>query len=128
MKPPFRKRARGRRLPGHKKGKMNRTEQAYSQLLEARKRDGEILLFEFEPVSLVVSRPPASIAVRWTPDFLVLNADMTIDLIDVKGTQDDQQAQRAKIKGAAERYWYFRFVVARKLPAKKGGGWQHEEI
>ncbi len=121
-------RARGRQLPGHKKGKMNSTEAAYEQVLRARKQTGQILNYEFEPLSLVISRPPESQAVRWTPDFMVLNADMTIDMVDVKGTRPDEQAQRAKIKTAAEKYWYFRFVVARKQRKKDGGGWKHEEI
>ena len=131
MKPAFLKKllAKGRALPGHKKGQMNGDEKAYAQTLESRLLLGEILWYEFEPWSLVIARPPEAQATRWTPDFAVLLSDATIELVDVKGTRPrDEQAERVKIKAAAEKYWFFQFIVARRQAKNAGGGFKVEAI
>lgn len=67
---------------------------------------------------------------RYTPDFMVLLSDGTIEFHEVKGSwkapgQDDS---RVKIKVAAEIFpWFvFRSVVVKKKPKKAGGGWDFQ--
>jgi len=121
-------RARGRMLPGHQRGKKNSTEQAYANELDRMKLAGEIIAYWFESCTLTIAEPPNAAIVRWTADFLVLDEFGFLTFVDVKGTRTDEQAQRVKIKMAAERYPQFRFVVARQRPARAGGGFILEVI
>lgn len=118
-------RAKGRNLPGHRKGEMNSTEKKYArEILEPLKEAGEILHYEFEAVTLRLAK-----LTGWTPDFMVLYADGTIEFVDVKGSNPAvEQAQRVKVKIAAEKFWMFRFVVAQMRTKKDGGGFRREEL
>lgn len=74
---------------------MNKTEAAYSRHLEARKFAREILWFAFEPIKIKLAK-----ATFYTPDFLVMRADGTLEVHETKGHWEDDA--RVKIKVAAE--------------------------
>ena len=106
-------RARSQPTPGA----MNKTEQAYRDYLELHKRDGLIREYRFEAVKLRLAN-----RTFYTPDFMVITNDNTIELHEVKGFWEDDA--RVKIKVAAEQHWWFKFVAIQK----KGGGWKVEEF
>lgn len=95
---------------------MNQTESAYGFYLEALKRDGKIVRYDFEPVKLRLAD-----ATYYTPDFRVVAQDGTIEFHEVKGFWRDDA--RVKIKVAAEMHPY-RFLAVKKTKS----GWEHEEI
>lgn len=108
-------RARGRTQ--HKAGTMNKQEQEYALLLEAKKRNGLIHDWRFEAVKLRLAAKTF-----YTADFLVISADGAVELHEVKGFMESDAA--VKIKVVAEQYPYFRFVLCRKVR----GEWTTEEI
>lgn len=95
---------------------MNQTESAYALYLEALKRSGRVLRYDFEPVKLRLAD-----ATYYTPDFRVLAQDGTLEFHEVKGFWRDDA--RVKIKVAAEMHPY-RFLAVKKTK----NGWEHEEI
>lgn len=99
------------RLPA---GHMNKTEAAYSQYLELRKRAGEILWFAFEGLKLRLADKTF-----YTPDFAAMAADGVIELHEVKGYWEDDA--RVKIKVAAAQF-PFRFIAV----TKSGSAWKEE--
>ena len=102
-----------------KSGQMNRTEKAYSNFLESEKHAGRITAYWFEALKLKIAEG----ACFYTPDFLVLRPDGTLELHEVKGSPaifaDDA---KVKVKACATQYPFPVFVV---FPKKKssGGGW-----
>jgi hypothetical protein len=128
----WKNKARGVR---RKPGEMNKTEQAYSIVLEARKRAGEIEQWWFEGITLKLGPD-----VRYTADFMVLENDGTLSLIDVKGATKTRHTLKstgerrriprieddAKVKIAvAAAQFPFRFVMV--WPAE-GGGWESRDV
>ena len=105
------------RLPA---GNMNKTETAYSHRLEAQKRAGEILLWQFEALKLKLAD-----LTYYTPDFLVVSKDGVVELHEVKGFWRDDA--RVKIKVAASQF-PFRFLAVKKQSKKAGGGWDVEKF
>ncbi len=101
---------------------MNKTEERYArQVLEPRRMAGELVAYRFEAFTLRFGK-----GCTWTPDYYVLHSDMAVELIDVKGTRKgDEQAQRFKIRLAAQEWPEFLFSIARE---QRGGGWAREEI
>lgn len=111
--------AKGRkpRLPGQ----MNKTEQAYNDHLLTLYRGMEIMCFSFEAVKLRLAQNTF-----YTPDFLVMQNDCTIEFHEVKGHWEDDA--RVKIKVAADKFPMFKFIAVKALPKKHGGGWSVEEF
>ncbi|WP_009522309.1 hypothetical protein [Imbroritus primus] len=107
------------RLP---KGRMNKTEQAYSLQLERRKQAGEILEWKFHPMNVRLAD-----RTFYEVDFLVLHGDMRLEIHETKGGFTTDKGQM-KIKLCAEAMPYFRFFKATKLPQSKGGGFVLEEF
>lgn len=107
---------RGRRPGRAANGAMNKTEAGYAERLEARKQAGEVLGYWFEAVKLRLADKTF-----YTPDFLVLKADMELEIHEVKGFWEDDA--RVKIKVAAEQL-PFKFVAV----TKKAGHWSFEEF
>lgn len=103
-----------------KAGTMNKTEAAYCQHLELRKRYGEIDWYRFEGIKLRLADNTF-----YTPDFAVMLANGQMEMHEVKGYWTDDA--RVKTKVAAEQY-PFRIIGVTKLPAKAGGGWKVEEF
>jgi hypothetical protein len=97
---------------------MNRTEQAYAAVLEARKRAGEIRGWTYEAVTLRLAR-----LCRYTPDFVVEENDGRVSLREVKGFMREDAA--VKLKVAVEQFPMFRFWLVR--PARRGA-WREERL
>ena len=99
----------------HVAGKMNGMEQQYGFNLERRKQIGEVLEYTFEPFNIRLADNAF-----YKIDFMVVMADMTIELHEVKGFWEDDA--RVKIKCAAEALPYFKFIavtIDRKTKAYK---------
>lgn len=103
-----------------KPGEMNKTEERYSEHLDAQKSLGLVESWLFDAVKLRLADNTF-----YTPDFFVVLADMTIEFHEVKGHWEDDA--RVKIKVAADKY-PFRFIAMKPQPKKDGGGWKCEEF
>ena len=101
-----------------KAGQMNKTETAYAQELELRKRYGEIAWFRFEGIKLRLADNTF-----YTPDFAVMLTTGEMELHEVKGFWTDDA--RVKTKVAADQY-PFRIIGVTVKPKKAGGGWNVE--
>lgn len=99
-----------------KQGKMNKTEQAYAQLLFKRKAAGEIVWYKFEGIKFRLADNTF-----YTPDFAVMLPDGTIEIHEVKGEWRDDA--KVKIKVAAELY-PFQFIAVKKSRT----GWSEERF
>jgi hypothetical protein len=104
---------------------MTKLEAAYGEQLEADKLAGRIAKYQFESVRLKLAD-----LTYYNPDWYVLCADGTVELVEVKGSWNapNQDKSRVKLKVAAEQYPEFRFVAITRLPKKAGGGWEREEF
>ena len=100
-----------------RRGKMNKTEQAYAEGLTGRKMRGEILWFAYEAFTLKLGET----GVRYTPDFAVMLPDGMIEFHEVKGRWTTEA--RMRIMLAADKF-PFRFVAFTKVR----GGWEVEEF
>lgn len=109
-------RSRGR-LPA---GVMNKLETAYSEHLEYRRFQGEVLWWKYEGVTLKLAKDT-----RYTPDFAVMMADGYIELHETKGFMRDDA--RIKLFVAAEMF-PFEFVLITARPKSDGGGWVEKRI
>ena len=96
--------------------KMNKTELRMANLLELRKRAGEIIDYTFEAVKLRLADNTF-----YTPDFFITYPDR-FEVLEVKGFWRDDA--RVKIKVAAETFPYFKF----KAVQWKKKQWVYEEI
>lgn len=101
------------RLPA---GTMNKTEAAYAQELELRRRVGEVLWYKFEGLKLRLADNTFL-----TPDFFVMGKDNVLEVVEIKGFWTDDA--RAKTKIAASMY-PFKFTAIKKVK----GGWESEEF
>lgn len=97
-------------------GTMNKTEARYMLYLEDEVRAGRVIWFAFEPLKLKLAK-----ATFYTPDFLVMMADRSLEFHEVKGFWMDDA--RVKIKVAADKFGLFTF---RAIKAGKGGAWEEE--
>lgn len=111
--------AKGR--PRHIPGQMNKLEQAYRDHLEILRTVKSIQAYAFEAVKLRLAD-----RTFYTADFIVMQADDTIEFHECKSHWEDDA--RVKIKVAAETYPYFKFVAVKQLPKRDGGGWKVEEF
>jgi len=98
-------------------GTMNKTEEAYSKLLEERRIKGEIHHWSFEAINLKLAK-----LTSYLPDFFVINADGSIEFIEIKGFWTS--SARVKIKVAADKHPWFTF---RAVQYKKKE-WSYEEF
>lgn len=101
-----------------KTGQRNKTEALYETMLEDMRVAGDVLWYRFEGVKLRLADNTF-----YTPDFAVMLGTGVMEMHEVKGFWQDDA--RVKIKVAADLY-PFRFIAARPLPKKAGGGWQIE--
>lgn len=92
---------------------MNKTEARYAEVLEARRRAGEVREYAFELVTLKLGHD-----CRWTPDFVVILADGTLELHEVKGGFEREDALVKRKVAAAQTP--FRIVFAQYT---KASGW-----
>lgn len=99
-----------------KKSSMNKTELAYSQNLELKKRAGYIIDWRFNAIRFRLGS-----GAYYKPDFLVVKVDC-FELHETKGFM--REAANVRIKTAAELYPWFRWIVVRATPA----GWDFKEV
>lgn len=103
-----------------KTGERNKTEAAYEAYLKLLQYAGDVLWFKFEGVKLRLADNTF-----YTPDFMVMMEDGTLEMREVKGFWADDA--KVKIKVAADMY-PFRFIAVKAKPKKDGGGWSVEEF
>lgn len=87
--------AKARRKPGV----MNKTEAAYAQELENRRITGLVREWYFEAVTFKLAPDT-----RYTPDFLAILSDGTMEFTEVKGFLRDDAAVKFKI-AASQHPW-----------------------
>jgi len=106
-----------------KTGAMNATEAAYAKHLALREAAGEIVWTKFEGLKFRLADNTF-----YTPDFIVMLADGSMEAHEVKGAraifQDDA---KVKIKVAAETY-PFRFFACFPRKVRDGGGFDVEPV
>lgn len=85
-----------------KPGTMNKTEERYSVVLEARKRAGEILAWWFEPCSYKLAED-----MRYTPDFLVQLPTGEMEVHEVKARRKVTE----KVNGAKVRTGEYTYLI-----------------
>lgn len=102
---------------------MNRTEEAYSTILQGLKLTGLIVEWWFEAHTLRLADRST-----FTPDFSVLHPDGSFEFIDVKGGGPIEGKSATKIRVAAEIHYAFRFSTMQLLAKKHGGGWKRTEF
>lgn len=96
-------RARGvRRSPGE----MNRLEAEYASYLDLQMKTGLISWWGFEPIKLRLAKNTF-----YTPDFLVMKTDLSLEVHEVKGFWEDDA--RVKIKVASAQF-PFQFIAITK--------------
>jgi hypothetical protein len=113
-------------------GQMNKTEAAYAQQLEDRKRVGDVAWWKFEGIKFRLAD-----STFYSPDFAVMLADGTLECHEVKGrtTKTNSKGEKyaapyalddakQKIKIAADMF-PIRFIIAFPL---KGGWWDVRPI
>lgn len=95
----------------------NKTEEAFSRILDTRLHVGEIRDWWFEALTFKLGRD-----CRYTPDFAVIHADGSLHLYEVKGKfcRDDA---RAKFRAAATMFPYFGWWWAQR----KFGAWDIQQ-
>lgn len=111
-------RAKGR----HKPGEMNKAEAAYAAVLYQRRLSGEVIDYWFEAMTFKLA-----LDTRYTPDFIVLLANMEIECHEVKVKAIFQDDAKVKIKVAASMF-PFRFLLAFQQTKKDGGGFEIKEV
>lgn len=119
-KPFFRWTRRGRGVR-RKPGEMNGLETSYSKHLDELLRDEKIQWWLFDSLKFRIAQ-----TCFYTPDFVVMMPDDTIELHEVKGGFWEDDA-RVKIKAAADKF-PFRFIAISRKAKKDGGGWAREEF
>lgn len=108
--------ARMQALGRMKTGQMNKTEAAYAEHLEMRRRAGEIAWFKFEGIKLRLADNAFL-----TIDFPVMLITGELEMHEVKGHWTDDA--RVKMKVAADVY-PFPFIAL----TRKGGAWIEERF
>lgn len=88
-------------------GRMNKTELRYSTILDVMRKAGVIVSWGFEAVKLRLAD-----LTFYTPDFMVICSDGSIEFHEVKGSwkAQHQDDSRVKIKVAAEQHQWARFT------------------
>jgi hypothetical protein len=89
-----------------KRERMNGWEGEYNDQLELRRRDGEILWFDYEVMRLEIADGS-----WWKFDFLVKFRDGRIEIHEIKGWM--RREDRVKIRAAAAKYPIPIFVVSK---------------
>ena len=102
------------------KDKMNATEKAYSELLEGQRIAGEVISWKFHPMNIRLADKTF-----YEVDFLVLHADMTLAIHEVKGGFTSEKGQ-LKIKMVSEVMPYFAMIKAIKQTKAQGGSFRLE--
>jgi hypothetical protein len=105
-------RAKGRPAPSPYRSQL---EADYAQRLELQRIAGEVLGYDYEGMRLNLGG-----GAWYKPDFLILPPSMELTLAEVKGFW--REAARVRIKVAAAKYPYLRFVAV----TREDGVWREE--
>lgn len=89
----------------------SKAEERYAAILQSQQRAGQIRGWRYEGLTLKLAD-----GVRYTPDFLVVENDGAMTLLEVKGFM--REAARLRLRIAVEMYPAFRWFL---IWAKKGG-------
>lgn len=104
--------------------RMNKTEARYADHLEALKRAGKILRWDYEPEKLRLAT-----GAFYTPDFRVVLPDGTVEFHEVKGRKGEsfyaREDAKLKVRFAPEKHPYRFFIV---WPQAGGRGWERREF
>ena len=105
---------------GHRSTKgQNKTEARFEAWLKARP---EVVEFGYEPLRFVLAN-----AANYTPDFVALLEDGTVEVWEIKGSMgwSMDTASQVRWKAAAETFvgGLFTFRTAHERRKKDGGGW-----
>lgn len=121
-------RARGRRRTP---GQMNAVEEKYNAFLAEQHRLGVIAWYAFEPVTFKLAADT-----RYTPDFLVMMPDGSLECREVKGGKKNKRTgartfwceedAKLKVKVAARMYTLIAFAIV--YPLEKGIGWGRKDF
>jgi hypothetical protein len=103
----------------HVPGVMNRLEADYAASLDARQAAGDILGWRFEPIKLRLADKT-----YYSPDFLVIGADLGVELHEVKGFMRDDA--NVKLKVAASQFGWFKFFLVTRR--RKSDPWTVREV
>ncbi len=102
---------------------MNKTESEYALILEAQKRAGEILRYEFEGITLRFSN------VKYTPDFIIFlnpaadwKGQPTLKFIEVKGPFIKGNRERAVERFRHAKTFWPEFTF--EMHQRTKGGWR----
>lgn len=120
--------AKGKRRAGSsERGQMNRLETRYAEHLELRRAAGDVVWIGYEAATFRLTGPfgAGMKAVRYTPDFLVLRADGTLEAHEVKGFRDEKDILRLKV---AASFIPLVFFLVESIPKREGGGWSVSEV
>lgn len=90
---------------------MNVLESAYADRLLARKLAGDVVDFKFESLTLWLYEKDRTRS-TYRPDFLVMLADCTLEIHEVKGEHEWEDAIQ-KLRWAAMQF-PFRFLICRR--------------
>lgn len=104
----------------HQPGTMNGSEREYAGMLEVRRLAGEIVEIHFEVFTFKLAPDT-----RYTPDFVVMLADGTLEAHEVKGYMEDDAWVKLKV---AAQLIPLQFVLAKKRAKKDGGGWEIKRV
>ena len=96
------------------KGKMNKWEQEYANLLSVLQRTAWIERYEYEPYSFIMSEKPKC---SYLPDFLVTTIEGDKIVIEVKGFR--REKDKIRFLWAAKDNPEIRFIMV----TKKDGAW-----
>lgn len=109
-------RAKGRVAPSPYRSQL---EADYAQRLELQRIAGEVLAWTHEGIRLALGG-----GAWYKPDFLIVGADCELTIAETKG-EFAREASLVRIKVAAARFSYLRFVMVRR---SKEGEWTEQEI
>lgn len=102
-----------------RRGKMNKWEQSFAdEVLDRRRRAGEIRDWRFEPIKLVIG-----CGAVYTPDFYCRMADGSVTVFEVKGHRHAASIVRLKTAAMLWPEWKFVFVTR-----GKGAGWSYTPV
>lgn len=124
----YKKLGAARGIPVRQPGKMNRTEEAFSEWAEHHKLAGLLLGWWFEAVTFKLAED-----LRYTPDFMLLEGDLTATFVETKASFINKKGvlqstarddSTVKLKMASSLF-PFRFKLAVRRPDKT---WDVKEI
>jgi hypothetical protein len=109
---------------GKSRGRMNRTEREFSFILEAMKRKGDILRWEYEGITL--RWEVGEEIIKYTPDFVVFPPAVAVSgqvkFIEIKGRFTKGKFERAVERFRHAKTYWPEFVF--ELHQKTVGGWK----